>query len=125
MVRIATAVRNEIAELVAHHGGQWQIQAEQVGHGGDLVQILQLQPRRAAGCEAAVHHAAAMQVEDAAFGKAAADRLAEFLAAGAAGLDQDHRLGDGADGDRDDLLVGELADLAGARGADMGDAAQR
>src|SRR3546814_5987469 len=63
-----------------------------------------------------------MQLEGTALGETAADGIAEGGPRGAAGLDKDHCLGDGADGDGDDLLVGELADLACAARADMGDA---
>ncbi len=47
-------------------------------HGLDRVEILELEPRGASGGEVAGNHALTVQLEDTAFGEAAADRIRKY-----------------------------------------------
>ncbi|ESR25135.1 hypothetical protein N177_2009 [Lutibaculum baratangense AMV1] len=106
-------------EPVAHLGRQRQVEPDGLGFGDDRVQVLEVHAHHAARREVAVEHALTVHLEDSAVGEAAPHRRPRRGGIGATGRRQQQRLGDRADVDGDDRLVGELHELARAARPDM------
>ena len=107
-----------LGAAVVEGGG---VEAEGVGELADEADVFELEGGATAGCEVAADHAVAMEVEDAAFGEAAEEGLADEGGVDAGEFGEAEGLGDGVDGLGDDELVGEFGDLAGAGVAHVGD----
>ena len=84
-----------------------------------------LQLRRTGGAKIAIDHSLTVNVQNAAFGKAAPDRPTKRFARTATRLDEQHRLGHGADRYCDDLLVSELRKKAPTARSNMRNPAKR
>jgi hypothetical protein len=107
-----------LGAAVVEGGG---VEAEGVGKLADEADVFELECGAAAGGEVAADHAVAMEVEDAAFGEAAEEGLANEGGIDAGEFGESEGLGDGVDGLGDDELVGEFGDLASAGVAHVGD----
>jgi hypothetical protein len=101
-------------------GGRFK--SERLGQFADQPDVLELQRCSSAGGEVAPHHAIAVEIEDAAFRKAAEQRLAHQRGIEARELRESQGLGHGVDRLRDDELVCQLGHLAGTGGPEVRDA---
>jgi hypothetical protein len=97
------------------------VEAEGGGEFADEADVFELEGGATAGGEVAADHAVAMEVEDAAFGEAAEQGLADEGRIDAGEFGEAEGLGDGVDGLGDDELVGEFGDLPGTGGTEVGD----
>ena len=120
MVEIAHAGLDDLVIEAAVERRRRQRESQFGGQLQGLIHVLALGHAFAAGLERILDHAQPVDFQNAGIGEAALERSADSGRVRAGLFRQGQGLGDGADVEADNDLVGGLGDLAGANGADMG-----
>ena len=125
MIKIARGIEKTSEQIRGDRSVRHRIHPKTARRVECIVEVLQMSHRPPLGDKIPLDHALTMEIQNAALCKASTQGFTNFGRISAALLGEQQSLRNGADGDADDDLVGELGELACPSRSDMHGPAHR